>query len=86
MTKFAVDAGGPDAFGDEPILWHGKVAGWVTSGGYSPTAQQSVAMGYVFSEFADRDDGFSIEIIGEKHPARRLAQPLFDPEGARLRA
>jgi dimethylglycine dehydrogenase len=86
LTKFAVEANSADAFGDEPILHDGKVAGWVTSGGYSPTANQSIAIGYVFSAFADRDDGFTIEIIGENHAARRLRQPLFDPEGARLRA
>ena len=86
LTKFAVDANGADAFGDEPILHDGKGAGWVTSGGYSPTAEQSIAMGYIFSEFADKDDGFAIEIIGENHAARRLRQPLFDPDGTRLRA
>ena len=86
LTKFAVDTNGADAFGDEPILYDGKVAGWVTSGGYSPTADQSIAMGYVFSEFADHDDSFAIEIIGEKRTARRLPQPLFDPDGARLKA
>ena len=85
LTKFAVDANGADAFGDEPILYGDRVAGWVTSGGYSPTANQSIAMGYVFSEFAHHDDGFAIEIIGEKRTARRLQQPLFDPEGARLK-
>jgi dimethylglycine dehydrogenase len=86
LTKFAVDANGADASGDEPILYDGKVAGWVTSGGYSPTAKQSIAMGYVFSEFADKEEGFAIEIIGENRAARRLRQPLFDPDGARLRA
>jgi dimethylglycine dehydrogenase len=86
LAKFAVSPGKADAFGDEPILWEGKVAGWVTSGGYSPTADQSLAMGYVFSEFADHHDGFSIEIIGEGRAARRLPKPLFDPDGARLRA
>ena len=86
LTKFAVDTNGADAFGDEPILYDGKVAGWVTSGGYSPTADQSIAMGYVFSEFADHDHSFAIEIIGERRTARRLPQPLFDPEGARLKA
>ena len=86
LTKFAVDANGADASGDEPILYDGKVAGWVTSGGYSPTAKQSIAMGYVFSEFADKEEGFSIEIIGANYAARRLQQALFDPDGTRLRA
>ena len=86
LLNFAVDADGADAFGDEPILHGGKVAGWVMSGGYSPTAQQSIAMGYVFSEFTDKDEGFAIEIVGENRAAHRLRQPLFDPEGTRLRA
>ncbi|MGI8527672.1 MAG: glycine cleavage T C-terminal barrel domain-containing protein, partial [Pseudolabrys sp.] len=86
LAKFAVDANGADAFGDEPILCGGKVAGWVTSGGYSPTNDQSIAMGYVFSEFTDHDDDFTIEIVGESRPARRLPRPLFDPEGLRLKA
>jgi dimethylglycine dehydrogenase len=86
LAKFAVEANGADAFGDEPILFDGKVAGWVTSGGYSPTADRSIAMGYVFSEYSEHEDGFAIEIIGRNYPARKLRQPLFDPEGTRLKA
>jgi dimethylglycine dehydrogenase len=86
LAKFAVDADNADAFGDEPILWGGKVAGWVTSGSYSPTADHSLAMGYVFSEFAEHTDGFSIEIIGASRAAQRLRKPLFDPDGVKLRA
>jgi dimethylglycine dehydrogenase len=29
--------------------------------------------------------GFEIEILGEMRPARLIAEPLFDPEGARMR-
>lgn len=61
LLNFAVDANGADALGDEPILHGGKVAGWVTSGGYSPTAQQSIAMGYVFSEFADKEEALPLK-------------------------
>ena len=43
-------------------------------------------MGYVFSEFTDKEEGFAIEIIGENYAARRLQQVLFDPDGTRLRA
>lgn len=85
LVSFAVDADKADAFGDEPIWHDSHVAGWVTSGGYSYTADRSLAMGYVSKEFARATDGFEIEILGERRAARRLTSPLFDPQGSRLR-
>ena len=85
LSAFAVDAHDADAIGDEPI-WHaGKVVGWVTSGGYGHTVGSSLALGYVPAALAGADTGFEIEIIGERRPARRLAAPLCDPSGARMR-
>ena len=86
LAHFTVEAEEADAFGDEAILLDGKVAGWVTSGGYSPTANMSVAIGYVYDAIADAVDGYAIEIVGAPRKARRLARPLFDPESVRLRA
>jgi glycine cleavage system aminomethyltransferase T len=34
---------------------------------------------------AEEDDGFTIEIIGSRRPARPQRTPLFDPEGTRMR-
>jgi dimethylglycine dehydrogenase len=85
LVTFAVDADDTDAIGDEPI-WHaGKVVGWITSGGYAHAAGASVAMGYVPKELADHDEGFEIEIIGERRSARPIRAPLFDPKGERMR-
>ena len=85
LTSFAVEASDADAIGDEPIWRDGKVVGWVTSGGYGHTVGQSLAMGYVEREYAEAD-GFEIEIIGERRPARRLAAPAYDPRGLRMRS
>jgi dimethylglycine dehydrogenase len=79
-----------DVIGDEPI-WHGgAVVGWVTSGGYGHHVRQSIALGYVPSELATPDgpggNGFEIEIIGRRRPARLQPEPLFDPKGLRMRA
>jgi dimethylglycine dehydrogenase len=76
-----------DVIGDEPI-WHGgEVVGWVTSGGYGHHVKASIALGYVPAGLAaaDRDDGFEIEIIGRRRPARLQREPLFDPQGLRMR-
>ena len=59
--------------------------GWVTSGGYAHAAGLSVAVGYVPKEIAEVEDGWSIELLGEVLPARLQAEPLFDPEGVRMR-
>ena len=78
-----------DVIGDEPI-WHGdEVVGWVTSGGYGHHVQASIALGYVPTALAAPDgpggDGFEIEIIGRRRPARIQPKPLFDPDGTRMR-
>jgi dimethylglycine dehydrogenase len=45
-----------------------------------------VALGDVPVALAGETTGFEIEIIGERRTARRLAEPLFDPSGSRMRA
>jgi dimethylglycine dehydrogenase len=35
---------------------------------------------------AQADEGFEIEIIGERRAAVRLREPAFDPSGALMRA
>ena len=86
LTTFTVDTEDVDVIGDEPIYHDGKVLGWVTSGGYAHYGQKSVAMGYVPKEAAESEDGFEIEIIGRRYPARPQREPLFDPKGERMRA
>jgi dimethylglycine dehydrogenase len=86
LQGFAVDADDADAIGDEPIWHDGKVVGWVTSGGYGHTVGKSLALGYIEKELATADDGFEIEIIGERRPALRLDAPIFDPQGLRMRS
>jgi dimethylglycine dehydrogenase len=61
--------------------------GWVTSGGYAHWSRASVALGYIPADLATADhaDGFEIEIIGVRRPARLQLEPLFDPAGRRMR-
>jgi dimethylglycine dehydrogenase len=78
-----------DVIGDEPIWHDGAVVGWVTSGGYGHHAKASLALGYVPTELSTPDGaggrGFEIEIIGQRRPARLQPEPIFDPQGARMR-
>jgi len=84
LRCFVVDAGDADVIGDEPIWHRGAVHGWVTSGGFAHASGVSVAMGYVDKQIADENDGWSIEILGQRRSARLQRRPLFDPDGKRL--
>ncbi|TIM07842.1 FAD-dependent oxidoreductase [Mesorhizobium sp.] len=85
LRAFVVDAADADVIGDEPIWFDGAVRGWVTSGGYAHHSKTSVAMGYVPKEIADEADGFEIELLGKRYPARVQPTPLFDANLERMR-
>jgi dimethylglycine dehydrogenase len=86
LCAFTVDAGDADVVAYEPI-WHGgEVVGFCTSGGYSHHAGVSVALGFLPTPLIGEHRAVDIEILGEMRPARVVTQPLFDPEGARMRA
>src|SRR5207253_7776271 len=86
-VSFGVDASDADVLGDEPIWHDGKVIGWVTSGGYGHYVERSLAQGYVPRSLAgDTGPGaFEIEILGERRAATIAPEPLFDPQGRRMR-
>jgi dimethylglycine dehydrogenase len=86
LTAFTVDVDDADVIGNEPIWHNGEVVGWVTSGGYAHWSKASCALGYVPTHLADADDDFEIEVVGVRRPANRIAEPLFDPTGSRMRS
>jgi dimethylglycine dehydrogenase len=86
LVTFVVDDAGVDVMGDEPVWQDDRVVGWVTSGGYAHHVGRSVALGYVPPAALQAGEGFAIEILGERRPARLALAPLFDPEGTRIRA
>ena len=85
LCAFAVDADDADVVADEPIFDGEAVVGFVTSGGYAHYSQQSVALGFVPTEMAIEGRQFTIEILGDRRPARIITTPLVDPDGARMR-
>jgi dimethylglycine dehydrogenase len=83
-VSMIVDADDADVLGDEPIWHKGKVVGWVTSGGFAHYVGKSMAQGYVPKELVG-ESGFEIELIGEMRKATIISEPLFDPEGKRMK-
>jgi len=86
-VTFVVDATDADVLGDEPIWHDGKVIGWATSGGYGKCVDRSLAQGYVPRALAAETTrgAFEIEILGERRAATIAPEPLFDPQGLRMR-
>ncbi len=72
-------------FGGEPILREGKVVSLATSTGFGETLGRTILYGYLDREHLDAQD-FEIEVFGERHPIRRAAAPLYDPDNLRLKS
>jgi len=81
--------GGADAdaevVGYESIMKDGAAVGYVTSGAYGHCVGKSLAAGYLPVTLAREGAGFQIDILGEMRAATVRLEPLYDPQGLRLR-
>ncbi|WP_300018832.1 FAD-dependent oxidoreductase [uncultured Roseobacter sp.] len=85
LVAFEVDAEDADVQGYEPIWQDGAVVGFCTSGGYSHHAGKSIALGFLPSNRAAERPDVKIEILGQMRRAKVITEPLFDPNGTRMR-
>ena len=74
-----------EAVGYESILKDGQAVGYVTSASFGHCIGKSLAAGYVPATLAREGESFAIDIFGELRAAIVRLQPLYDPEGLRLR-
>ena len=73
------------ALGNEPVRLAGAIVGRVTSGGYGYTVERSIAYAYLPAG-APEGAEVEIDIFGDWVAGVVVAEPLFDPTGARIRA
>jgi glycine cleavage system aminomethyltransferase T len=74
------------ALANEPVRVGDEIAGRVTSGGYGYTVERSIAYAYLPAEHAVPGTEIAVEIFGEWVAGEVATEPLFDPEGSRIRA
>ena len=76
----------PDAvlLGKEPVSIDGAVVGYVTSAGYSPTVERTLAYAWLPTEYAD-GTAVSVQYLGVPETAVVVADPVVDPDMARIR-
>jgi sarcosine dehydrogenase len=66
-------------FGGEIVLAGDRVLGRVTSGGYGYTVGRNIFCAYIGADEPVTGD-YTLEVMGERHPALRHTRPLYDPE------
>jgi dimethylglycine dehydrogenase len=74
-----------EAIGYESILKDGAAVGYVTSAAFGHCLGKSLAAGYVPAALAREAEKFEIDLFGERRAAIVRLQPLYDPQGLRLR-
>jgi dimethylglycine dehydrogenase len=75
-----------EVIGYESIMKDGNAVGYVTSGAYGHCIGRSLAAGYVPSALAREGERFEIDIFGELCGATVRLEPIYDPQGVRLRS
>jgi 4-methylaminobutanoate oxidase (formaldehyde-forming) len=74
------------ALGNEPVRVAGAIVGRVTSGGYGFAVERSIAFAYLPPEHATIGTRGEVEVFGEWIGFEIVREPLWDPEGARIRS
>jgi 4-methylaminobutanoate oxidase (formaldehyde-forming) len=72
--------------GNEPVRVDGAVVGRVTSGGYGFAVERSIAYAYLPPDQAAIGTRGEVEVFGEWIGFEIAKEPLWDPEGARIRS
>ena len=60
-----------------PVLHNGAVVGTISSGSWSPTLQQAIALAYVPTALATPGTALAVEIRGRSEPATVVRRPFY---------
>jgi dimethylglycine dehydrogenase len=85
FVVMAVADADAEVVGYESIMKDGAAVGYVTSGAYGHCIGKSLAAGYVPTALAREGARFEIDILGEMRTATVHLEPLYDPQGLKLR-
>jgi 4-methylaminobutanoate oxidase (formaldehyde-forming) len=82
---------GPLLYHTEPLVVDGKVAGYLTSGGYGHSLGAAIGLGYVPARPGQSADEllasrFEVEVAGRRVPGTASLKPMYDPASSRIRS
>ena len=75
-VAFVVDGRAPVREGAEIVDASGNCVGTITSGGFSPSLQQPIAMGYISSQFAQNGQALNALVRGKPRTITITSMPL----------
>ena len=73
------------AMGKEPILDGDHVLGYVTSANYGHSIGRGIVYGYLPAEYAEVGTAVDVLYFGERLQATVAREPLYDPNGDKMR-
>ncbi|MCP4328213.1 MAG: FAD-dependent oxidoreductase [Alphaproteobacteria bacterium] len=85
-TYLAIDTEDADCHGSEAVFKNGHKIGAVSSGGYGHHVGETLAFAYLDPAMAEPGAELEVMILGERRPARILAEPAYDPRNSRPRS
>jgi 4-methylaminobutanoate oxidase (formaldehyde-forming) len=86
LRCLVLDDGRAVCLGNEPIRLGGEVVGRVTSGGYGFAVERSIAYAYLPPDGAAIGTRGEVEVFGEWIGFEVAREPLYDPDGSKVRA
>jgi 4-methylaminobutanoate oxidase (formaldehyde-forming) len=86
LRCLVLDDRGSVALGNEPVRVAGAVVGRVTSGGYGFAVERSIAYAYLPPERADVGTRGEVEVFGQWVGFAVAKEPLYDPNGTRIKS
>jgi 4-methylaminobutanoate oxidase (formaldehyde-forming) len=86
LRCLVLDEPGSVCLGNEPVRVGGDIVGRVTSGGYGFAVERSIAYAYLPPDLAAIGTRGDVEVFGEWVGFEVVREPLWDPDGARIRA
>ena len=84
LACLVIDVEDRDAHGYEPVRAGQEIIGYVAAGGFGPVVEKSIALAYLSTDFLEPGTKLSVELLGRKHEATVVEQPLYDPDNVKL--
>jgi glycine cleavage system aminomethyltransferase T len=85
LCCLTLDAPQAVVLGKEPIMDNGLTLGYVTSAGYGYSVGKFIVYGYLPIEYAAEGTKVEIAYFDRRYQATVTKEPLYDPEGKKLK-
>ncbi len=86
LTTLIVETEDIDVTNNEAVLSNDKCIGYITSGGYAHYLNKSIAFSYLDEKIINNNQKIQVEINGNFYNCEILKNPLYDPDGIKMRS